>query len=144
MCPLRFLDSNRHIEIPKFLNTSPYHLLVMYTRCRERKVQKNFPKVSNGLKNEGIFKEIWLVLGNLKNHENWKKGHNLAIFNRNGSRFCTPVESSKNEKLSFFDPKNSMPNQTPGSHFVFWQKTVFSTSETPGLVLEYFSGTKMV
>ena len=44
----------------------------MYTMCIERKVQKIFPKMSNGLKNEGIIKEIRLILRNLKNYEDWK------------------------------------------------------------------------
>ena len=82
----------------------------MYIRCIERKVQQNFLKISNGLKNEGNFQEIRLILKKFKNFENWKNGHNLVNFGKNGSRFCTPVDPSKNVKLLFFDPKNSMPN----------------------------------
>ena len=56
-------------HLPKFINTSPYHHLFMYTWWIKRKVQQNFPKISNGLKNEGIFKEIRLILRNVKNYE---------------------------------------------------------------------------
>ena len=61
-----------------------------------------------------------------------KNGHNYPIFGQNGSRFCTPVEPSKNIKLLCLNQNNLMPSQTTGSHFVFWQKLVFSSLETPG------------
>ena len=60
----------------------------------------------------GSYKEISKIMKIGKN------GYNLAIFGQNGSRFCTPVESSKNVDLLFVYPKILMPNETAGSHFV--------------------------
>ena len=141
-----FSNSSRQIDVPKFINTSPHYLLVMITRYIERKIPTNFPKMSNDLRNEGIFREIRLILRNPKNYENWKNDHNLAIFGWNGSRFRTPVESFKNGKLLSFDPKNWMPNQTPGGLFVFCQNQFFFNFgdpwSCPGILFWHENGSK--
>ena len=74
-------------------------------------------------------KLCWVVKNakflNLGIWQKWKNGQNLAIFGQNGSRFCTPAESSQNGPLSFSDQKNLFTNQTAGGHFVFLPKTCF-------------------
>ena len=60
-----------------------------------------------------------------------KNGQNLANFGQNGSRFCTPAESSQNRPLLFFDQKNLFTNKTAGGHFVFLPKMCFLTLGAP-------------
>ena len=92
----------------------------------------------------GNFQEIQLILWNHKNDENLKMAITWPFLIEMAPDFAFQLSLSKLRNFCFLTQKIWGQTKPLAAILYFGKNPFFSTLETPGLVVEYFSGTKMV